>query len=97
MQSSNSSKLPVVYFTREISPDALMRIYRTLARPATGNNVAVKVTTGEPGGHNFLKPDFMKELIQELNGTIIEWNLVRGLMHWFMQKTLAWEASGMSW
>lgn len=78
MQSSNSSKPPVVYFTREISPDALMHIHRTLARPATGNNVAVKVTTGEPGGHNFLKPDFMKELIQEINGTIIECNTAYG-------------------
>lgn len=78
MQSSNSNQVPVVYFTREITPDALMRIYRTLGRHAGGNNVAVKVTTGEPGGNNFLKPDFMKELVQEVNGTIIECNTAYG-------------------
>lgn len=78
MKSSNSNQQPIVYFTREITPDALMRIYRALGRPAKGNNVAVKVTTGEPGGHNFLKPDFMKELVQEVNGTIIECNTAYG-------------------
>lgn len=78
MPISNSNQLPVVYFTREITPDALMRIYRTLGRPAEGNNVAVKVTTGEPGGNNFLKPDFMKELVQEVNGTIVECNTAYG-------------------
>lgn len=55
-----------------------MRIYRKLGRPAIGNNVAVKETTGEPGGHNFLKPNFMKELVQEVNGTIIECNTAYG-------------------
>lgn len=67
-----------VYFTREITPDALMRIYRKLGRPAKGNNVAVKVTSGEPGGNNFLKPGFIKELIQEVNATIIESNTAYG-------------------
>lgn len=67
-----------VYFTHEITPDALMRIYRKLGRPAKGNNVAVKVTSGEPGGNNFLKPGFIKELVQEVNATIIESNTAYG-------------------
>ena len=41
----------VVYFIEEISPESLIRIYEALGRDATGN-VAVKISTGEPGGHN---------------------------------------------
>lgn len=44
--SNNNNQLPIVYFTREVTTDSLMRIYRTLGRPAIGNNVGVKVTTG---------------------------------------------------
>lgn len=42
-----------VFITREISPESLVRIYEALGRPADGK-VAVKISTGEPGGHNFL-------------------------------------------
>lgn len=63
-----------VYFTREITPETLMKMYKKLGRKATGKNVAVKVTTGEPGGHNFIKPAFMRDFVQSLNGTIIECN-----------------------
>lgn len=44
-----------VYFTREISPAALVRIYNALGRKVSGR-VAVKLSTGEPGGNNFLQP-----------------------------------------
>ena len=40
-----------VYFTREITPDSLIRIYHALGRELKGK-VAVKISTGEPGGHN---------------------------------------------
>ena len=50
---------PVVYMTTEISPDALVRIYEALDRPAEGR-VAVKISTGEPGGHNFLQPSLIR-------------------------------------
>ena len=45
-----------VYMTREITPESLVKIYEVLGRPATGK-VAVKISTGEPGGHNFLRHD----------------------------------------
>lgn len=67
-----------VYFTKEITPESLMRIYRSLGRKAAGQNVAVKVTTGEPGGNNFLKPAFMRDFVQSVNGTIIECNTAYG-------------------
>ena len=62
-----------VYFTPEITPQALVRIYRALGAELKGS-VAVKISTGEPGGHNFLNPNLIKELVQELKGTIVECN-----------------------
>lgn len=62
-----------VLFTKEISPEALVRIYEALGKPATGK-VAVKISTGEPGGHNFLQPALIKDLVQKVNGTIVECN-----------------------
>lgn len=46
--------------TREITPESLIRIYEKLGvQPAPGDRVAVKISTGEPGGHNFLKPELI--------------------------------------
>ena len=60
-----------VYFTKEITPESLIRIYRALGRELKGR-VAVKLSTGEPGGHNFLQPKLIEPLVQLLNGTITE-------------------------
>lgn len=62
-----------VYFTKEITPDSLVRIYEALGRELHGK-VAVKISTGEPGGHNFLKPELIAPLVKKLNGTIVECN-----------------------
>lgn len=61
----------------EISSDNLVKIYEALGRKATGK-VAVKISTGEPGGHNFLDPDLIKNLVQKVNGTIVECNTAYG-------------------
>ena len=66
-----------VYFTSDISPEGLMAVYEALGRKATGK-VAVKLSTGEPGGHNFLQPSLIKDLVQEVNGTIVECNTAYG-------------------
>ena len=63
----------IVYFTPDITSDNLVRIYKILGKDLKGN-VAVKVHSGEPGGHNFLQPDFMKDLVHYVNGTIVECN-----------------------
>ncbi len=68
---------PVVYFTSEISPEALVRIYHALGKEATGR-VAVKISTGESGGHNYLKPTLIRDLVREVNGTIVECNTAYG-------------------
>ena len=62
-----------VYFTKEISPAGLERAYDALGVSLKGK-VGIKISTGEPGGHNFLDPRLIQGLVQKLNGTIVECN-----------------------
>ena len=62
-----------VYFTRDISAQGLIKIYDALGATLKGN-VDVKISTGEPGGHNFLSPALIKPLVDRLQGTIVECN-----------------------
>lgn len=62
-----------VYFTKEITATSLIKMFEALERDLKGN-VAVKISTGEPRGHNFLNPELIKGLVQKLNGTIVECN-----------------------
>ena len=68
---------PKVYLTRTITPEALVRIYEALGREATGR-VAVKLSTGEPGGHHFLQPALVAPLVRKVGGTIVECNTAYG-------------------
>ncbi|MBR4505223.1 MAG: DUF362 domain-containing protein, partial [Bacteroidales bacterium] len=68
---------PVVYMTRDISPDALVNIYKALGVEATGR-VAVKISTGEGSNPNYLKPELIKDLVQLVDGTIVECNTAYG-------------------
>lgn len=77
-QTTGDNDLPKVYFTKEITPESLMRVYQALGREAKGNKVAIKVSTGEPGGHNYLKPALIGNLVKSVNGTIIECNTAYG-------------------
>lgn len=64
---------PKVYFTKSITPEALVKIYKALGVEAKGR-VAVKISTGEAGGHNYLKPTLIRDLVDEVNGTVVECN-----------------------
>ena len=75
--SDDSIKTSKVYMFREINSENLVGIYEALEREAIGK-VAVKVSTGEPGGHNFLNPQMIKALVQKVNGTIVECNTAYG-------------------
>ena len=68
---------PIVYFTKDISPSGIMAIYEKLGREASGR-VAVKLSTGEAGNTHYLSPDLIKELVQKVNGTIVECNTAYG-------------------
>ena len=72
-QVNNDEQKSKVYFTQEISPASLVRIYEALGREAKGH-VAVKISTGEAGGHNYLKPQLIQQLVNQVNGTIVECN-----------------------
>lgn len=62
-----------VYVTRSITPEALVKIYEALGRKAEGR-VAVKISTGESGNPNYLKPELIGLLVDQVNGTIVECN-----------------------
>lgn len=62
-----------VFFTKEISPEAIIKLYKALGREASGK-VAVKISTGEPGGHNFLSPALIAPFVDLVDGTIVECN-----------------------
>lgn len=67
-----------VYMTREISPEALVKIYQALGRPADGHRVAVKISTGEAGNPNYLQPTLIQALVDSVRGTIVECNTAYG-------------------
>ena len=60
-----------VYMTKEISPEALVRIYEALGVKAHGH-VAIKISSGEMGGNNYLKPTLIRNLVDNVNGTLVE-------------------------
>ena len=62
-----------VYFTKEITPEAVLRLYEQVKGPLCGR-VAVKVHTGEQGNQNFLRPAFWKPVIGAVEGTVVECN-----------------------
>ena len=62
-----------VFFTREITPEAVLRLYKTLGKELTGN-IAIKVHSGEKGNQNFLRPAFWKPIVDHVGGTIVECN-----------------------
>lgn len=62
-----------VYMTSQITPEALINIYKALGVQAQGR-VAVKISTGEAGGHHYLKPELIGPLVQLVNGKLVECN-----------------------
>ena len=62
-----------VYFTKTITPEKVLELYKLLGKEL-GGNVAIKVHSGEPGNQNFLKPEFWKEIVAHVGGTIVECN-----------------------
>lgn len=76
-EGDSTGSVPKVYMYKAITPENLVKIYETLGRTA-GGKVAVKLSTGEPGGHNFLQPALIKDLVQKVNGTIVECNTAYG-------------------
>ena len=66
-----------VYFTREVTPEAVLKLYRMLGAEL-GGRVAIKVHSGEVGNQNFLRPEFWASVINEVGGTVVECNTAYG-------------------
>jgi len=66
-----------VYYVKNVKPDSLIKLYDLLGKKLEGN-VAVKVHSGEEGNQNYLRPEFMKDIIEYVNGTVVECNTAYG-------------------
>lgn len=62
-----------VYFTKEITPESVVKIYEKLGVKLPGK-VAVKLHSGEKGNQNYLRPEFVKPMVEKVNGTVVECN-----------------------
>lgn len=67
----------VVYMTTDISPEGLNKVYEALGAEPAGK-VAIKLSTGEAGNPNYLDPNLIKDLVQSVDGTIVECNTAYG-------------------
>lgn len=62
-----------VFFTKEISPEAMIKMYKVLGVELKGN-VAVKLHTGEAGNQNYMRPEFLKDIVEYVGATVVECN-----------------------
>ena len=62
-----------VYFTKEITKEAVLKMYQVLGKELNGK-VAIKVHSGEAGNQNYIRPDMYETVIKHLNGTVVECN-----------------------
>ena len=74
---AETAEASTVYFTSSITPEGLMAVYEALGWTPTGN-VAVKLSTGEPPASNYLRPELIADLVQSVDGTIVECNTAYG-------------------
>ena len=62
-----------IYFTKEISPESVVRMFEQVGITLNGK-VAVKLHSGERGNQNYLRPEFVKAIVNHVNGTVVECN-----------------------
>lgn len=72
-KAETTADQPKVYMTTDISSEGLVKVFEALGVEPQGA-VAVKISTGEPGGKNYLKPELIGQLVKTVNGTIVECN-----------------------
>ena len=78
-EKSEQEDAPVVYFTKEITPESLIRVYEALGvEIPDGARVAVKISTGESKHTNHLRPDFIAPLVNKVGGRLVECNTAYG-------------------
>ena len=78
LEHQDATSDTVVCYTSDISPEAMVAAYDALGASLTGENIAVKLSTGEPPASNYLDPDLIADLVQQVKGTIAENNTAYG-------------------
>lgn len=73
IKKGNIMEKAKVYFIKEVTDDNLVKIYNALGKPVEGK-VAVKVHSGEEGNQNYLRPAFLKKIIEYVKGNVVECN-----------------------
>lgn len=74
----NAAEVPVVYFTTDISAEGIQALYEAMGVEVSGENVGVKITTGEPPASNYLRVDLIGPFTTMVGGTFIENNTAYG-------------------
>lgn len=62
-----------VYFSKTITPEKLVEMFKILKKDLPGN-VAIKIHSGEKGNFNFIRPEFLKPIVEYVKGTVVECN-----------------------
>ena len=62
-----------VYFIKDITPENVIKAYEAVGKKLKGK-VAVKMHSGEHGNQNYLRPEFVKDMVNHVNGTVVECN-----------------------
>ncbi len=75
--TAQQAQVPAVYFTSDISSEGLLKIWQATGWSPAGKT-AVKISTGEPPASNYLRPELIGDLVQALDGTIVECNTAYG-------------------
>ena len=78
LEHQDGTSETAVYYASEITPEAMVEIYNTLGVELAGDNIAVKLSTGEPPASNYLAPDLIAGLVHQVDGTIVENNTAYG-------------------
>ena len=78
LEHQDATSDTVVCYTSDISPEAMVAAYDALGTGLTGENIAVKLSTGEPPASNYLDPDLIADLVQQVKGPIVENNTAYG-------------------
>ena len=78
LEHQDAASDTAVYYTSDISPEAMVAIYDALGAELAGDNIAVKLSTGEPPASNYLDPALIADLVHQVDGTIVENNTAYG-------------------
>ncbi len=78
LEHQDGTSETAVYYTSEITPEAMVEIYNALGVELAGDHIAVKLSTGEPPASNYLDPNLIADLVHQVDGTIVENNTAYG-------------------